>query len=349
MRTTIGLDVGSTAVRAVQLSSSVRGAAKIQRMGQVALPVGAVRDGEIQEPDTVADAIRALWSQTGLKGRKVALGVANQQVVVRPIELPYLPEKDLRQALQFQVQDHIPFPVEQAVLDYHLLEEYETDEGAPFTRLLLVAAQKAMIDALIRTVRQARLKPVLIDLGAFALLRDLATAQPLEQRGADLIIDVGGHVTNIIIHQDGAPKFVRILKMGGHEITAALVDGLDISYEDAEERKAEWPGFSAASADEATPLIADHSSRFVEEIRGSVDYYSTQVDALAIERVLISGGGSQLPGLADRLAETLRLPVDRGHPMQELAVGGLGLDQDELVGAEPYLSTAVGLAMGAAE
>src|SRR5690606_2660787 len=104
---------------------------------QVTLPPGAVRDGEIMDPDTVADAVRELWAQYKLKGRKVALGVANQQVVVRQIDLPYLPDDELRKSLAFQVQDHIPLAVEQAILDFYTLDVYENEQGERFSRILL--------------------------------------------------------------------------------------------------------------------------------------------------------------------------------------------------------------------
>jgi type IV pilus assembly protein PilM len=135
----IGLDIGTSAVRAVQLAPR-RGALRVERTGQVDLPRGAVRDGEVVDAQAVSEALRALWSRAGFKGRKVALGVGNQQVVVRQVDLPYLPDEDLRQSLPFQVQEHIPLAIDQATLDCTVLEHLEAPDGVRLSRVLVVAA-----------------------------------------------------------------------------------------------------------------------------------------------------------------------------------------------------------------
>lgn len=347
--TAIGLDIGSSAVRAVQVTAG-RGPATLDRLGQVMLPAGAVRDGEIQDPPAVAEALRSLWSRYGFKGRRVALGLANQQVVVRRIDLPTLPEAELRASLQFQVQDAIPIPVDQAVLDYSVIDTYDAESGQSFTRLLLVAAQRQMVDKVLDVVRRAKLEAVGLDLAAFALLRSLAPAELLGTGQGELLVDVGASVTNLLIHVDGVPHFVRILLMGGNLITESLMGTLDMPFEQAEATKARIgldDGFGPSGEEEASPLINERALRFVEEIRGSLDYYQTQPDAVRVERVILSGGASQLPNLRERLAETLRLPVERGHPMQELRIGDVGLEPEQLVESEPYLAVAIGLALGA--
>lgn len=352
MARTIGLDIGTSAVRAVQVSAGRRGPVVLERLGQVLLPPGAVRDGEVIDPAAVGEAIKTLWSRYGLKGKRVALGVANQQVVVRQIDLPALPEADLRDTIGFQVQEYIPIPVDQAILDFHVIEEYEAETGERFSRLMLVAAQRGMIEGLVGVVRRAKLEPVLVDLDAFSMLRSLAPEDVVGDRGGELIIDVGTSVTNIAVHENGSPRFVRILLMGGHQITEALVSALGMSPDEAESAKAGTPALEPGAAppgDEVARLVGERTGRFVEEIRGSLDFYTAQVDSIPVNRVVLTGGGSMLPNLRERLADALRIPVDRGHPMQELKIGKVGLEHDELVQAEPYLAVAIGLALGAAE
>ena len=145
-KTRIGLDVGSTAVRAAELTEG--SPPTVIRAAQVPLAAGAVENGEVREAEAVSEALRELWTRGGFKSRKVWMGVGNQRVVVREIALPTMPEKELRQSLGFQVQEFIPMPVDEAVLDYHLIEEVEID-GRQMVRLLLVAAQKAMVDTLV--------------------------------------------------------------------------------------------------------------------------------------------------------------------------------------------------------
>ena len=347
MATTIGLDIGSTAVRAVQVNGG-RGAPKLERLGQVLLPPGAVRDGEIRDPEAVAEAIRTLWSTYKLKGKKVALGLANQQVVVRQMDVPSLPDDELRASLDFQVQDAIPIPVDQAVLDYVVLDEVEGSDGTPLTRLMLVAAQRSMVDGLLEVAQQAKLEPTLLDLDAFAVLRAMGSNQMFGEDGAELLIDVGGAVTNLVVHEHGRPLFVRILLMGGEDITAALTASLGISPDEAEQVKARY-GAAQQVGNDATQIIDERTLRFVDEIRGSIDYYHAQVDSIPIRRATMTGGGCLLPRLSDQLSDALGVDVARGRPLAELETSKAPTAPGELDEAEPFLAVAVGLAMGAAE
>ena len=296
----------------------------------------------------VTEALRTLWTRYGFKNRRVFLGVANQQVVVRQIDLPYLPEDELRRSLEFQAQDAIPIPIDQAILDFHTLEHYENEQGDRFSRILLVAAQRQMVESILDVIGAAKLEPAGLDLDAFAMLRSLAPEALLDERGGEMLIDVGASVTNIVVHENGVPRFVRILLMGGGSITDSLTSALGVDHDEAEDLKART-GLSdeyGFNDDESSRLITERALRFVDEIRGSLDYYSAQTDSVPVKRAILSGGASQLPNLRERLSETLRMPVDRGHPMQELKIGNVGLASEQLIEAEPYLTVAIGLALG---
>ena len=355
MPAAIGLDIGSSTVRAVQIAPSRRGHATLERVGQVPLAPGAVRDGEIVDPEMVAMAVRELWNVGGFKGRRVALGVSNQQVVVRQVDLPYLPDNELRQSLPFQVDEAIPIPVDQAILDFHTLETLTGDDGRRVSRILLVAAQREMVQRLVEAVTRARLEPVLVDLDAFAMLRSLAPEAGrglLDETAGELLVDIGSVVTNLLIHADGVPRFVRILLMGGDAITDELETQLGLDRAEAERHKVETgllDPVALLEADRHARVIAERAGRLLDEIRGSLDYYATQADAVPVRRVILTGGASRLRGLAERLSDALGIPVERGHPMQELRIGSVGLPHEQLVDLEPDLAVAIGLALGAAE
>jgi type IV pilus assembly protein PilM len=238
-KTRIGLDIGSTAVRAAEVT--LGGTPTLIKAAQVPVPPGAVENGEIRDPAAVAEAIKVLWSSDGgnFKGRQVWMGVGNQRVVVREIALPWLPEKELRASLGFQVQDFIPMPVDEAVLDFDPLGEFEQD-GRKMLRMLLVAAQKVMVDAMVQAALDAKLEPVGIDLVPFALVRAVGTSDAgmdLEETGDEAIIDVGSHVTNIVVHARGTTRFVRILPSGGRDVTLAIARGLGVEDDVAERLK----------------------------------------------------------------------------------------------------------------
>jgi type IV pilus assembly protein PilM len=341
-RNVVGLDIGTTAVRAAELSIR-RGHVVLVRLGQVSLPPGAVVDGEVVDPVAVAAAIRTLRRQAKLGPRRVVLGVANQRVVVRQVDLPWMPPDELRRSLTFQAQDHLPIPVEGVELDFDVLAELEQN-GQRMLRILLVAAQKEMIAGHLAAIERAGLSPVGMDLNPFALLRSLAPATALSE-GGEALVDIGARVTNVVVHQGGAPRLVRILLMGGQDITDALSSRFSLGPDEAE--RAKLAAFEGADDPGTRDVIDTNLTALVEEVRGSLDFYAGQPDAVPPERVTISGGGS-LPGqLAERLHAALRLPVERARTLASVRVGRLGLDADQLAELEPLSAVPVGLALGA--
>jgi type IV pilus assembly protein PilM len=233
----IGLDIGSTAVRAAELAGG--DPPTVVKAAQVPLPGGAVENGEVKDPTVVTEALRELWERGGFKARRVFMGVGNQRVVVREIALPYLPDKELRASLGFQVQEFIPMAVDEAVLDYDPIGEFEQDDRR-MLRMLLVAAQRQMVDISISAATAAKLEPVGLDLVPFALVRAVGTTgvgMDLEEEGDEAIIDIGAHVTNIVVHARGTVRFVRILPSGGRDVTLAIMRGIGVDDEVAERLK----------------------------------------------------------------------------------------------------------------
>ncbi len=346
-RTAIGLDIGTSGVRAAELTFGRKGVT-LEKFGQVAVPVGSVRDGEVVEPEGVAAAIRQLWSATRFSSKQVVLGVANQRVVVRTVELPWLPPDELKKSLGLQVSELLPMPVEQAVLDFHPLEEVTGPRGR-MLRGLLVAASRESVLANVRCAEKAGLRPMQVDLTGFAILRSLG-GDGFGDGTTEALIDVGARVTNIVVHTDGVPRFVRILLMGGQDLTDALAERTGTSLAEAEGLKQNvgMDGRAGPTMANATRTVEAVAQSFVDEIRGSLDYYLASNPGAPAARVVLSGGGSLLRGLSDRLEQAVRVPVQRGNPMQSMHIGRTGLDDVQLELVQPLAAVPVGLAMGAA-
>jgi type IV pilus assembly protein PilM len=344
-KTRIGLDVGSTAVRAAELAEG--SPPSVIRAAQVPLPAGAVENGEVREVEAVSEALRELWTRGGFKSRRVWMGVGNQRVVVREIALPAMPEKELRQSLGFQVQEFIPMPVDEAVLDYHLIEEVEID-GRQMLRLLLVAAQKAMVDTLVAAATNAKLEPMGLDLVPFAMVRAVGATgagMELEQTGGEAVVDVGAHVTNIVVHAAGETRFVRILPSGGRDITLAIARALSVEDEVAERlKRGEIVDEVDVTPEQALEVAMQRATQFVDEIRSSLEFYTAQTQGARIDRLLISGGGSKLEGFIEILRQRIPVTVEPGRVFSKVG-SQLSLSEDAQTEAEPVLATAVGLAI----
>jgi type IV pilus assembly protein PilM len=342
----IGLDIGTSAVRAAWVTAG-RNGRSLMRFGQVALPSGAVEGGEIRDPGAVSEAINQLWKRAKFKSKNAIVGVANQRVVVRQVAIPYMDEKELRQSIRFQVGEHIPMPVDEAELDFQVIDDYMTENQEHMMRVLLVAAARDMVRSLVDAVSAAGVHPAGVDLTPFAVARAVSQVARGESgvAGAEAVIDVGAGVTNIIVHHNGEPRFVRILLVGGDDATAALTDELDVSFEEAEAMKLDLG--RGVGSDQARKVLNARVDALVAEIQGSIDYYISLEDSEPVTSVVIAGGGSLTPGLVQKLETSLGTQVRRGTPLTEMGVSKSGLTTEQVAQIDPVAAAAVGLALGA--
>jgi type IV pilus assembly protein PilM len=344
----IGLDIGTSAVRAAEMEFSGRGksgtAASLVRYAEAPLPPGAVRDGEVAEPATVSTVLKQLWSHAKLGSRDVVIGVGNQRVLVREMELPWMPVAQLKEALPYQVQESLPMSTDEALLDFYPTDEIAGPQGRAL-RGMLVAAQRDTVNANVLAVEGAGLRPSMVDLNAFALLRALARGDMAQRVVA--LVEIGASVTNVVIAAHGVPRLVRTLPSGGNNVTQAIASGLGVAAPEAEAIKravgvAHQPPPGQEAAAEAIGAI---TRQLVEGIRNTFVYYQGNHPGAGIEGVILTGGGAHLPGLGQYLSSASRLPVAFGD-----ALAGVRRpkNQPDLSGLESRIALPVGLAYGVA-
>ena len=333
----IGIDIGSTSVRAVETVRGREGPSVI-RFGAVPLPLGAVQGGVIQDTTAVTAAVRHLWSTAKFRNRKVALGVTNPQIVVRQMSVANLPTKELRESLPFQVRDSLPLPVERSLLDFYPLTEGETPET--ISGLLIAAPKEAVVTA-VEAVERAGLHVVLVDLASFALLR---AASRLDKR-VEAIVDIGAQITSVIVHDDGDPLIVRTVPRGSAEITEKLASALKIDINEAEQLKRRVGVVEGADEARASEIIREAVRPLVNEIRSSFAYLNTGDRQARVARLLLSGGGALLPGFVEMLARQLNVATEYADPtlrMRGRQTVVEGFDEFRLSAAVP-----IGLTLGA--
>jgi type IV pilus assembly protein PilM len=346
--TAIGLDIGSSAVRAVQLSRTRGGAPTLDRLGQVVLEPETVVDGVVHDSAALTAALRILWQQFGFKGRKVVIGLANQQVVVRLVDLPRIPEgEQFGPLLRSHAAEHLPMPLDEVEFDHVLVEQLNGPDGTPQMRVLLVAADKLVVATTVDAVKAAKLRPLHVDLDAFAQIRALrnpvATAERFGPGEGEAIVNAGAHLTSVVVHTNGTPRFVRTVAVGGEDVTESLAAAFDLDWEAAETIKSVAPGASSPY----TALLEERIGAVVEEVRSSLAYYGTLPGSVGVERLVLTGGSSLIPGLGERLSRSLRVDVVEGRPFRSVTVGDVQLSPAELDAAQPFFAVAVGLALRA--
>jgi type IV pilus assembly protein PilM len=283
-RGTVGLDIDGRYLAAAQVDHG-----RVVRAASADLPQGLVRDGEVTDPDALGQHIKAFASAAGLP-KSVRVGVANQQIVVRVVELPPIEDAKQRdQAVRFQASEAIAMPLDQAVLDHQIAGYAHAPDGTPRMQVVLVAARRKMVETLMESVNAAGLKAEGIDLDAFALVRALAVNGQASDDGATVFCHLGG-VTNLAIAVGSACFFTRPL--------------------------------SAVWDDE------DAGSRLADEVRLSIDYYMTQPQARPVGEVVLSGPGSAEAQLVEDLGLHMGIPVRIAAPLGDLDPAGVGSEED---------------------
>src|SRR3954452_9016438 len=301
-RTSVGLDLDGSYVAAVVMSNGV-----IEHAASVDMPAGLVRDGEVEDVDGLSHLLRDFMKEHAF-GKNVWLGVANQQIAVRSLDIPPIEDPDERAAaVRFQASEAVAMPLDEAVLDYQVIGQSSTAEGAGSMRVIVVAAREPMIMRLVDAVRGAGLRPEGIDLSAFALMRIIAPENEAEPAPARVYCHLAG-VTNLAVGVGNTCVFTRPL---------ATV----------------WDGGSQ-----------EFVSALAEEIRLSMDYYTGQPDARQVSEVLLSGPGSQRPGLVEQVAGLVGLPVSAAQPLGRLGAASLRMGDDP-----SRYTVAAGLALAGAQ
>jgi type IV pilus assembly protein PilM len=343
----VGVDIGSASVRAVELSDPAKAKPTLLRYFEVPLPEGAVSRGEVLEPNTVAAALKLLWSKGGFKSKNVVLGMGNQRVLARDLTVPKMSLKRIRESLPFEVQDMLPVPVAEALLDFYPVSE-GTGENGPVVHGLLIAAVKEAVLGNVKATQLAGLTTVDVDLIPFALSRVLVTRPGLT--GTIALVDIGGNTSTVVIATDGVPQFVRIIPTGGNDLTEALRTGLSTDAAQAEATKRNLglaTGAIPAEDQPATEIIYQVTSELLTSLRNTVTYYGNTHPASPVQRIVLNGGGSMLAGLAGALSELTRLEVSRTDPFSTVGLAR-SIESEALVGSGSTFTVALGLALGSA-
>jgi type IV pilus assembly protein PilM len=311
-RPIVGLDIEPG--RAVAAEVNLNGTVQLTRAVSIALPLGVVRDGEVIDVAAVSAALRQLWSEHKGLGRDVRIGVANAKIVVRTVDIPPLTDTaQINAAVRHIAADELPMPLESAVLDFKPVGIVQTPAG-PRQRVVVIAARREMVEAVVAAVTGAGLKPRGVDLSAFAMIRALGGGRA----DSALYLSVGG-MANMAVVVDGICLFTRVTGAGLEGMGIELAERRSLTLEQArmwlrhvgfEDDLDEIDG-DAETVRDARAILVEGTRRLATEVRASLEFHQTQAAAGAdIARAVLTGPAASVPGFADALSEELGMPVE---------------------------------------
>ena len=345
----IGLDIGSSAVRAAEIDVS-QGRRVLRRYAQVGLPHGYVVDGEIVNVPGVSEALRRLWVEGSFSKTKVITGISGPRVFVRQADVPALNADDLRSSLKFDGQELIPIAMDEATFDFSVLDDGKGGQPGPGNdtmRILIVAAHRDVLRQHLAALKGAGLTATAMDPAPLALMRAVPPApEGSDPLAAEVIVSIGAELTTVAVRQAGVPRFIRSLTVGGDNVTETIANAMHLEMAAAERLKRGAVASGAPQLAQARKAMSVELRDLAEDVRGTVDFFMAQTEGSTIERLLITGGASQTEGLASAIGSSVSASVMQIDPFSALALDGeLGLEREAIERASASATTAIGLAL----
>src|ERR1700719_2116055 len=334
----IGLDIGSSSVKAIELKKTKEGYELVSH-GIETLAQDTVVDGAIMDAPSVAEKIVSIFDTQKIKAKDVATSVSGHSVIVKRVSMPLMTEEELFDRIQSEASQHIPFDIADVNLSHQLLEATENQMD-----VLLVAVKKDKILNHTNVLAQAGKTPVVVDIDAFGLQNCFEVNYDPDAGQTVALLNIGASVMNINIVRGGIPLFTRDVSVGGNQYTDALQKELDLSFEDAEKLKM-GENLPSVTDDQKQQILRSVSDILTLEIQKTFDFFRATASGENIQRIVVAGGTARVPGLVDLLREEFAMPVEELNPFRKVLVNSGKHSEDQIRALAPRLAIAVGLAL----
>jgi type IV pilus assembly protein PilM len=341
-KTVVGLDIGSSAVKAVELKPAGKGTYKVAAFASEPVPPDTIVDGAIVDGVAVADAIRRIFDTKRFKARDVAVSLSGNAVIVKKIALPVMSEAELDESIHWEAEQYIPFDIQDVNLDYQILQSTPGEGGKQTMDVLLVAAKRDKIAEYTGVIAQAGRSAVVVDIDAFAVQNCYEVNYGLDG-GVTVLLNVGASAINVNIIAGEQSLFTRDISMGGNAFTDAVQREFGLAFDVAEQAK-KGQLIDGVLFDDVRPVLRTMSESVVLEIQKTFDFFKATTSMDRIDRIVLCGGGSRVEGLVETLEERFGAPVEYLDPFKTVTVDAakLGVSAAE---AASTAAVAVGLAL----
>jgi len=341
----VGLDIGSSSIKAVELQKKGN-SYQLLNLGFENLSPDTVVDGQIMELNNVSNVITSIFSEHQIKTSRIAAGVSGHSVIVKNIVLPQMSTDELRESFSWHAEEHIPFDISDVNLDYQV-----TSSSADALNVLMAACKSDKIANVKQAIQLAGKQPVVIDVDTFALQNCYEVNYQPKAGEVVALLNIGASTMNINIMNGARSVFARDASAGGSQYTSLLQKEMGLTFEQAEAVKRGYPLPEGIQARPIQPIIEAVSDILALEIRKTMDFYRATAEESeeSIQKILIAGGSSKLPGLPEYLAKRFEIPVELFNPFREIQVDDRKFDPDYMKEIVPDMAIAVGLALRGVE
>ena len=338
----VGLDIGSSAVKAVELKAAGKGY-RVAAFGMQPVPPESIVDGAIIDAGAVADAIRRIFTgNKGFKTKDVCASLSGNAVIVKKITLPVMTPSELDDSISWEAEQYIPFDIQDVNLDYQILDPGTGPDSRGSMEVLLVAAKKEKIGDYTSVIAQAGRTPVVVDVDAFALQNAYEANYGLDPSEVVVLMNAGASAININILQGDQSVFTRDISTGGNAYTEAVQKELNLPFESAEQVKKGIP-VDGATFEEVRPMLHAVTDNVLYEIQKTFDFFKATVSSDRIDRIVLSGGASRVDGFNDMLLDRFGVPVEDFNPFSAIT-----WDPKKLSGDPNEIASTAAVAVGLA-
>jgi len=342
-KSVVGLDIGSSAVKAVELKASGK-TFKVVAFAMEPVPPDSIVDGAIIDGAAVAEAIRRVFENKAFKTKEVAASLSGNAVIVKKISLPVMTEAELAESIYWEAEQYIPFDIQDVNLDYQILDAGTGENSKGTMEVLLVAAKKEKIGDYTSVITQAGRQPVVMDVDAFALQNAYEVNYGLEPDVVVVLLNAGASAININILTGDQSTFTRDISIGGNSYTEAVQKELNLPFDSAEQLKRGLP-VDGVSLDDVTPVLHAMTENVLLEIQKTFDFFKATASSDRIDRIVLSGGASRVNGFEQALQERFNTSVEVFDPFKKISFDPAKLGITDLDDVSPTAAVAVGLAL----
>lgn len=335
----VGLDIGSSAVKLVELKDAKGGGYRLVKTAIEPLSPEAIVDGAIMDASLVVDTVNRVISSLNIRNNDFATSLSGHSVIIKKISLPAMSSEELAESIRWEAEQYVPFDINDVNLDYVVLEP-----GGETMDVLLVAVKKDKIGDYTSVVTQAGKTPALVDVDAFAVQNAYEVNYPVEPGRVVALVNIGASVTNVNVLSGANTIFWRDISFGGNQYTDAIQKQLSLGFEQADTlKKGEASG--EHTLQEILPILRSVSDDLAQELQKTFDFFGATTSTEKIDQLFIAGGCSRIVNLDRQLKDRFGMPVEIMNPFRQIDVSGSAASAEWLNENAPTLTVAVGLAV----